>query len=268
MASENSFERHEKLTVVTVTIGNNSVNQPWNWQRISTLKHILTAYAAFDVVLFPAGYFRLKRYAERKIRSLSQEISAVLKKINSNSIVCFGIDCNQQIDQLALAVNSEGILAAGRKFYPTDGERGIIHAAQSYNDYELGLSRIFEVKQKRFYLAVCYDCFGIRHCNISNPRVDAVLVCAHRFFHKGEGPSGDVDFARKGFAGASQQWQCPVFGTAVFFKRKIPENWPTGVLWTEQQNVRYFKYQDNQLHWTDKKEIQDKELALCYEYIL
>lgn len=268
MVAENSFESDKRLTVVTITIGNNSVNQPWNRQRMSTLKHILTAYTTYDVILFPAGYFCLRKYTEQKILSLSQGISATLKKIKSNSIVCFGIDCNQQADQLALAVNSEGILAAGRKFYPTDGERGVINTAQNYNDCELGHSRVFKVKQKCFYLAVCYDCFGIRHCNISNPGVNAILVCAHRFFNKGEGPSGDVDFARKGFAGASQQWQCPVFGTAVFFKRKIPENWPTGVFWTERQNVRYFKYQDNLLHWANKKEIKDKELALCYEYIL
>lgn len=55
---------------------------------------------------------------------------------------------------------------------------------------------------------------------------------------RGYGPSGDVDFARKGFAGASQQWDCPVFGTAVFFDRAIPENWPTGVRYHSEQSVK------------------------------
>ena len=43
--------------------------------------------------------------------------------------------------------------------------------------------------------------------------------------------SGDSYYARHGFGGASKKWACPVFGAAVFFGRKVPERWPSGVMW-------------------------------------
>ena len=167
-------------------------------------------------------------------------------------------------------MNQEGIQAIGRKFHPTADEDGYIRKAKTYNELEMGYPRIFEVKGKSIFLAVCYDGFGIRHCNLPDLGIDVVLVLAHQFWKRGEGPSGDVDFARKGFAGASQHWNCPVFGTAVFFCRDIPENWPTGVLWTDQsQSVRHFKYHENELTWNVRKELNgDYEEALCYKYVL
>jgi hypothetical protein len=66
------------------------------------------------------------------------------------------------------------------------------------------------------------------------------------------------------------QWHCPAFGTAVFFNREIPENWPTGVLWYgEGQSVKAFKYQDNTMHWVKKQIISTHfEDALCYQYFI
>ncbi len=126
--------------------------------------------------------------------------------------------------------------------------------------------RIFTKNGKKFYLAV----FGIRHQKTSNPGVDAILTLAHRFYPRDRGPSGDVDFARKGFAGASVQWNCPVFGTAVFFDRTIPAQWPTGVLWCEKnKSVKDFKYADNHMHYVSKGMLQGSlENAMCIQYYL
>jgi len=255
------------LTVVTVTLESGKTGLPKNPARFHLMETILPLYLSADIILFPAGFFYLRKQSARRIFSIADQVSQKLKQLSSSATVCFGIDCNQSIDQLAVAVNQNGISSMGRKFYPTDTEKGVIRAAENHNTTEMGYSRIFEVHKKRIYLAVCYDCFGIRHCDIPNPGVDAVLVLAHRFFNRGEGTSGDVDFARKGFAGTSQQWACPVFGTAVFFNRAVPQNWPTGVLWTDKQkSIRNFKYQDNELNWKNQKEITGEELALCYEY--
>lgn len=257
------------LTVATITLESSQSSSVSNQQRTHLLETVLSAYTSIDILLFPAGYFYLRKHSPRHMQSIADTISKKLKQLHSSATVCFGIDCNMSVDQLAIAVSQTGICAMGRKFYPTDTEKGAIRAAESYKTSEMGHSRFFEVRGKRIYLAVCYDCFGIRHLNIPNPGVDAVLDLAHRFCKRGEGPSGDVDFARKGFAGASQQWNCPVFGTAVFFDRPIPQNWPTGVLWSSSgKSPRHFKYQDNKLHWHSRKEILGQESVLCYEYIL
>ena len=63
---------------------------------------------------------------------------------------------------------------------------------------------------------------------------------------RGEGRSGDVDFARKGLVGASKQWDCPVFATGTFFRRNIAPNWPSGILWDKgDTNVKRWKHSDN-----------------------
>lgn len=258
------------IDVVTIVIGNSSGICPKNDDRLLFMKNAISENISADILLFPAGYFYFNHQRELDINELCKQISAFLKSINSLSTVCFGIDCDDGNDQLAFAVSCDGIQAIGRKFHPTADEDGYIREAESYNGLEMGHSRIFKVKGKAIYLAVCYDGFGIRHCNLPNLGIDVVLVLAHQFWKRGEGPSGDVDFARKGFAGASQHWHCPVFGTAVFFCRDIPENWPTGVLWTNQsKSVRYFKYKENELIWNEKKELIGVfEKALCYRYTL
>ena len=252
--------------VVTVTLESSSSKSFDNKSRLSLLGSAVRNSADADVILFPAGFFQLHEQNERKIIALADEVCDFLRKSGVSITVCFGIDCADGEDQLALAVTRDGIIAMGRKFYPTYDERDVIRIARSYDEKEMRYSRFFEIGGKRFYLAVCYDTFGIRHCQLSNPGVDAVLVLAHQFWPRGYGPSGDVDFARKGFAGASQQWDCPVFGTAVFFDRAIPENWPTGVRYHSEQSVKQFKYSDNTLHWTQRVEISESEFAICYWY--
>lgn len=260
----------DEMEVVTVVIGNQTGNCPDNYERFSFMEDAIRENKSADIILFPAGYFYFDQQRIIQINKLCNQLSAFLKSLGCLSTVCIGIDCDDGNDQLAVAVNQEGIQAIGRKFYPTADEDGYIRKAKTYNELEMGYPRIFKVKGKSIFLAVCYDGFGIRHCNLPDLGIDIVLVLAHQFWKRGEGPSGDVDFARKGFAGASQHWNCPVFGTAVFFCRDIPENWPTGILWTDQsQSVRHFKYHENELTWNERKELNgDYEEALCYKFIL
>src|SRR5207249_2238340 len=148
-----------------------------------------------------------------------------------NSVICVGIDGRVFQDQTAIAIRQEGRISIARKFHPTADEAGLISLAQDYLAPEDAVPRVFTVSDKKFYLCVCYDVFGIHHNGLNNPGVDAALTLAHRFCRKGEGMSGDVDFARKGLAGAAKQWACPVFGSVVFVDRHVPPNWPSGVLW-------------------------------------
>ncbi len=70
------------------------------------------------------------------------------------------------MDQLAIAVNKDEIVALGRKFFPTNYEKDKIQYAENAFSQELNYFRIFKVHEKQFYLAVCYDTFGIKHKNI------------------------------------------------------------------------------------------------------
>ncbi len=258
------------LNIVTVTLESNLSEYPKRNNRMRIIRAVIEIYKNSNVILFPAGFLYYRKQKSEQIREAAKDVCELLKYYSSSAVVCFGIDCDDWKDQLAVAVNNNGILAIGRKFYPTKDEEGVIRKADKYDSEEMGYTRFFEISGKRFYLAVCYDGFGIRQCRIQNPGVDAILILVHQFQKRGEGPSGDVDFARKGFAGASQHWGCPVFGTVVFFNRKIPENWPTGVMWAgSAKSVKNFKYQDNTLHWDSKNVIQSgHESALCYEFTL
>jgi hypothetical protein len=257
-------------SIVTVTIKSNTAHAYSNTSRNRLLEQVIDVYSSTSIILLPAGFFELSKPKDKKIIEIAESVAAHLRENNLPNVVAFGIDCDDGADQLAVAVNADGILAIGRKFHPTAYEQGIIRSAESFSELEMGYSRCFDVNGKRFYLAVCYDGFGVRQCNLANPGVDAILILVHQFRSKGEGPSGDVDFARKGFAGASLQWKCPAFGTAVFFDREIPANWPTGVIYKDaEKGVRHFRYQDNELHWEQQRTIRvDNELALCYLFFM
>jgi hypothetical protein len=212
-----------------------------------------------DVLLLPAGYFQLNDYSYENINVISNNLVQCLKAVSSDLIICVGIDCNYSENQLAVAVGKDGIRAFGRKFYPTEDEKETVKLADSYLDEELNYKRIFEVKGRKAYLAVCYDSFGIRKKKLENPGVDFVLNMIHRFVPKGEGGSGEVYFAKHGLAGASKQWNCPVFGAAMFKRREVPINWPTGVIWNQGDiSTKFWKYSDNilEVHSEQKMEFE------------
>lgn len=198
------------------------------------------------VILCAAGWLNART---KKPADLFPLVQAKLCSALGDNVACIGIDGRKGRDQIALAISKQGIVAAARKFHPTDYDRSIrIAAADDYLAKEEGFARIFSVGGTKLYLAVCNDVFGLPQRWLENPGVDAVLGLIHGFYPRGQGGSGDVDFARKGLAGASKQWGCPAFASAVFFDRPVPPAWPSGILWNQgEASVRTWKYTDNPL---------------------
>lgn len=126
---------------------------------------------------FDAG----KKEARNLYRWIERNIAELLAKHDRNVIVSVGIDGKSASDQIAIAISKNGFEAVGRKFFPTKEEKHHIKLARDYISKEGGYERIFELNGKRYYLAVCYDIFGIKKLNIENPHVNAVLNLIHRF---------------------------------------------------------------------------------------
>lgn len=266
--------KKQNLSIITVNIDSplDDAQQPSPKEqfnaRMDLLEDVLKSSPNSDLILLPAGFFQGGEYDVALITAFQDTISSILNTLAPETILCFGLDFDSGRDQLAIAVSSKEILAMGRKFYPTDSEKGFITTATSYLQNEQNHDRTFYIKDTKFYLAVCYDSFGIRHQKETNPQVDVILNLVHGFYPKGTGLSGDVDFARKGFTGASLQWNCPVFGAAVFFERKVPPKFPTAVLWTDKgQSVKTFKYEDNEIAPLDDFVVgESPEKAYCKIY--
>ena len=256
-----------ELIVSTAVISNSELKAQSNRARTRLLQKIIDTSADTDILLLPAGYYESRKMTKWRIRKLEKDVTRILQQSKSSAIICVGVDYRNGDDQIAYAISTEGIIAAGRKFYPTKDERGVITQAPDFMAKENGMERTFQINGFTCYMGVCYDGFGIRHLDIKNPGVDIFLNLVHCFYKKGHGLSGDSDFARKGFAGASMHWQCPVFGAAVFFGREIPERFPTGVMWSGAESVKYFKYADNEMMWTERLETGwRKERAIIYKY--
>lgn len=260
--------------VATVVLQSDSDEDYSNDGRIDALSQIVDRIAketsGNGVILFPGGWFRTDKENPSTLYDwVEKRIKDILGKIEEHIIVCVGIDGSidkegYANDQIGIAVSKEGIEAIGRKFYPAAQERGHVKLAKD-KDYlakEDGKSRIFELNGVKYFMCVCYDTYGIRHKDFTNPDVDVVLNLVHCFYPVGKGPAGTSFFARHGFAGASKQWKCPVFGTAVFFNRDIPANWPTGVYWNQDdKSTRDWRYADNPIKSNDKIEMDVREGA-------
>ncbi len=221
---------------------------------ISTVVQSVVKQSTGDgVILFPGGMFYTEDKAASTFYNQVQEtLIPVLKQTKDHVIVCTGVDSAR--DQIAIAVDKTGIIAKGRKFYTAPGEDQI-ELAPDFLSEEDGESRIFELNGTSYYMCVCYDIFGLRHKDLSNPDVDVVLNLVHCFYQPGEGPSGLALFAKHGLAGASKQWKCPVFAAAVFFKPNIPTQWPTGVYWNQgDKSTKFWRYSDNPIKPADSFE--------------
>jgi len=257
----------EQINIATAVINCKELHAQSNKKRTQLLQKIIEASTGADIILLPAGYYDNRRMTKRSLRSLAKNVIRILKRTGASSIVCVGVDYQGGKHQLAYAVNAKGIVAAGRKFYPTKDERGVITTATDFLSMENGMERMFQVKGFNCYMAVCYDGFGVRHLNTENPGVDIFLNLVHCFYEKGQGNSGDVYFARKGFAGVSMHWGCTVFGAAVFFGREMSERWLTGVLYSGSKSVQTFKYADNEMTWTERVEVAEGvETAIIHRY--
>ena len=259
----------DTLSIVTVSLECSSSWLVSNSHRIELLEKIIKEFIKYDVVVLPGGYFSFRKVKHPKLHLLEKKIINMLQKYQTTTTICFGVDSRNGSDQLAFALNRGGMIASGRKFYPTDEEKrvGKIKLANSYIDEEFGCNRTFEVKDRKFYLAVCYDSFGIRLNRENAIGADIVLNFVHQFNPKGEGISGESYFARYGFMGLSMYWHCFVFGSSVFFNRKVPEKWPTGVCVNSVIDLQKVKYEDNSLQPIKKdKIITDIEIANCYRF--
>jgi hypothetical protein len=277
-------ERRERMKgawVATVLLGSNArFGQTDNDIRKKALDTILDKTLkrtrGNGVILFPGGYLNSgKEKANGIFEFVTNHLTEELRKLKRNIIVCLGIDGRLgrgypkdfPKDQLAIAVSRKGIIAVGRKFNPYKEEEEKICSASTHKSLEDGRSRIFSLDGKRFFLAVCYDVFGLK--KLPNPGVDIILNAIHQFTPicecerepcKCGAAAGDVDFARKGLAGASRKWNCPVFGSVVFFKRDIPPRWPSGVRWNQgEKSVKEWKYRDNPIRTEDEFELSIKE---------
>ncbi|MEA1905882.1 MAG: hypothetical protein U9N12_02845 [Euryarchaeota archaeon] len=256
--------------VATVTLRSDKDKDYSNNGRMRALSEIVDRISrkthGDGVILFPGGWFYTDKDKPSTIYDWAEkQIGAILEKVEENIIVCAGIDGAVDKEeysqgQIGIAVSKNGIDARGRKFHPSSQERGHVDLAPDYLSKECGKSRIFELNGVKYFMCVCYDTYGIRHKNLPNPDVDVVLNLVHCFYLPGEGPSGASYFARHGFAGASKEWGCPVFGTAVFFNRDILENWPTGVYWNiGDKSTQHWSYSDNPVKYGDKFEICTNE---------
>lgn len=248
-ANENDYDTQNRLEIISSTIKNLQSRMPQD---------------SPGLVIFPGGWFFAgEKKPEDLFKPIVQAVSKILKGMEIT--VCFGIDGSLDSegysrDQAGIAVNKNGIIAAGRKFHPAPQEAGHVNLLSDYREGGYGYPRLFEFNGKNAFLGVCYDTFGIRQKALENPGADLVVELVHCFYPKGEGPSGEQYFARHGFAGASKQWRCPVYGTAVFYDRGMPERWPTGVLWNcGDLSTTLWKYEYNPVKWQDRFSIETGE---------
>ena len=147
-----NYDNNDDLKIATVILQNDNDIAPVNKERIKYLGDILSRKNKLDVILFPAGFFYIGKFNMNIITEICDSVSEILEQLECNTVLCFGIDCNNGVDQLAVAVNRFGIVAIGRKFYPTSEEKGIIKKANSFDGLEMGYSRKFKVKNKNIYL--------------------------------------------------------------------------------------------------------------------
>lgn len=230
-------------SVATVLV--QSVKTHTNDGRLEDILKVISSIDA-DLFVFPGGYFSAgKQEAHTIYGKIESEI-----KSKTNGVVCVGVDGRVQQpwakDQTSVAISKKGIIACARKFYPAPAEKGLVELADGPHVLEQDKPRTFVFDGKKHYLAVCYDSFGIRHEKLNKNGVNVVVNNIHEFWPIGKGNSGAVYFAKHGLAGASKQWSCPVFAGAAFINRRIPENWPSGVMWNQgNKSTALWKYTDN-----------------------
>jgi hypothetical protein len=239
-----------------------------NKSRFALLEEILSkSENNADVIVLPGGFLKFSKFSDVDLKSIEQTVKGLMQKTNKNLVVCFGIDAPVEKHQLGIAISPKEIVAFGRKFHPTEDEKDELVAAKSANEQEFGFERVFNWKGKKYFLAVCYDSFGIKHFELPRQNIDFIIDLIHGFYPKGDGPSGEVYFAKNGLAGAAKQWHCPAFGSAVFFNRLLPPAWPSGVIWRKgSMNTPDWKYKYNPLHFSSIKEFTTKHEKVIMRY--
>lgn len=256
--------------IATVTPQTSEIIPYSTKHRIDTLTSLVNRVenlvSAEGIIVLPAGWFNTNKHPPSdEMTSIERELRNILSEASMVKVLCLGIDGSLDEegyirDQISLAIDQDGIIAMGRKFYPSAQEREHVNLTENYLNGEAGHSRVFSAGGIKWYLGVCYDVFGVRHLDLQNPGVGGFISLVHCFYPKGKGPAGDPYFARHGFAGASKQWGCPVVGTATFFDRDVPERWPTAVFWNRGNiSTQQWRYDDNILKPEQQVEISTPE---------
>jgi hypothetical protein len=281
--------------IATVILGSKVLFPEWglkqekdpalNGMRMSEMKQIIAAILndtdRDGVIVFPAGWFHSGMDpADFLYTWVTDEIKKSLEITTRKIVICLGIDglfdrpkdddpFDQ--DQIALAIDRSGIIALGRKFFCRDDEAPIIHSASGYLDKEQGKDRIFELNGVRFYLFECNDIKApySKGANYPNPGIDIGLNLIHRIYEKGTDESGrkrpltqENNFACIFGSRTSHAWNVPVFLSAIFFRRSIPEDWPTGVF-SSRLSYHRVGYREIALKYSVQRKIElDEGYAL------
>jgi len=233
-------------------------NNPFRISNLETIIQLILEQVDGDgVILFPAGWVHSQyNRAEVLYPEIEQKVKKILTKSNQNIKVCIGIDgfYDRPIendpydkDQMAITIDKTGIIAIARKFYPTDvNERKNIILANNNLEGECNKPRTFQLNGIHYFPFVCYDVYGPFHDPSShvNPNVQVGLNLIHRIRPSGEFLSQENFFPLNGWSEASFQWKIPIFGTTIFFRRPIPSNWPTGIVWLLGEKWRKPKYRE------------------------
>jgi len=231
-----------------------------NNKKIELLEFVLKSLdKSTDILILPAGYLNSSNEEPNTIfKRIEKEIVELIIKYCPELNICFGIDGRGGDDQLSLSISKEGIVAIARKFHH-NGD--IIELAETPFSLEQGNPRHFDLNGRRSYLAVCYDVFGIAQTKLENIHNNDFIICTVHGFDSTN--KGDVDFARKGLAGASKQWKIHSYASAVFAENRNPTNWPSGVEWKHgDKSVKKFKYDDIKLD--KKRDIRIAEIGTLY----
>ena len=233
------------------------------------LREIIQKTSGDGVILFPGGWVHTQHdWAEKKYPIIEKSVRDILTFTNRNIKVCIGIDgffSHPSVedaydkDQMVITVDRTGIIAIGRKFYPTDDkERENIELSTNYKEGELGKPRIFELNGIRYFPFVCHDVYGPYWDpeEYPNPGVHVGLNLIHRFRPRGQKLSREDYFPISGWSEASYQWQIPIFGSAIFFRRPVifyrspvDIEWPSGVFWKSGDEWRKPKIEEIFLPW-------------------
>lgn len=251
--SESGYRFKEQDWIATVILKSNleiahekdAENTPIRLSEMDLIiRSSLKKTSGDGVILFPGGWVHTQfKRAETIYPEIEQHVKDILIRTDRNIKVCIGIDgyFDRPVsddpfdqDQMAITIDKTGIIAICRKFYPTDEtERNSIILAENCYDGEQGKPRVFELNGVRYFPFLCHDVYGPFHEPDlrQNPGVDIGLNLIHRFRPRGSKLSREDYFPKNGWSEASYQWKIPIFGTSIFFRRSIPSDWPSGVMW-------------------------------------
>ena len=262
---ENRRKRSCSWVATVILQSNGKYSNDERLKVLSQIVDLVTKEMDGDgVILFPGGWFNANKQEARNLNKWVEiNVRDTLSEKERNIIVSLGIDGRvgqYAKDQIGIAISKKGIEAIGRKFHPAPQEKGHVELAKDHLSKEENKSRVFDLNGRKYFLCACYDSFGIKKKRIHNFGIDVILDLVHGFYPKGEDGSGDVYFAKHGFAGASKEWDCLVFGAAVFFNREISERWPSGVYWNQGgKSTQKWRYEDNPIKPQVEFEVSIKE---------